>query len=63
MLVKSTPGVNFINILCARFFLVWALRLFGTKILYEKRVRKMLMKLTADQQEILFSALIGRSED
>jgi len=60
-LVKSTPGVNFINILRARcsyesalhsFSLVtlWLLR--STKaLLYEKCGRKMLMKLTPERKE------------
>ncbi len=51
-----TPGVNSINILCAHFVpIFWcqkisnpkhSLEIFGAKILYKKRKRKKLMKLT-----------------
>ncbi len=50
-LMKLTAGVNFINILRAHFSYESALRSFGifdAKILYKKRSRKTLIKLTAD---------------
>ncbi len=57
MLMKLTPGVNFINILirvfCTKFWCqklqswVLGLKFSGTKILYKNRSCKLLMKLTA----------------
>jgi len=54
---SESPGVNFINILCALFLpIFWHLNIsnpkqnfviFGAKILYKKCTRKKLMKLTA----------------
>jgi len=54
-LVKLTPAVNFINVLCARFlYKILAPKnsspkhsfvILGAKILYEKCIRKTLMKL------------------
>ncbi len=59
-LVTWKPGVNFINILHARFsyesklssfcLITFGFVIFCTKILYKKRTRKMLMKLTASHQ-------------
>ncbi len=52
------PGVNFINVICARFlYKIFGAKtsdpkhsfvIFGAKIVYEKRVRKTLMKLTPE---------------
>jgi hypothetical protein len=52
------PGVIFINLLCLHFLdeilapkitkLCFGLEIFGAKILYKKRVHKMLMKLIAE---------------
>ncbi len=56
MLVKLTPGVNFINVLREHFLNKIfgakisnpkvSFKVFCAKILYEKRALKMLMKLT-----------------
>jgi len=53
-LIKLTPGINFISIILMRFsyeselsslsLITFGFVIFGTKILYEKRDRKMLMK-------------------
>jgi len=54
LVILWRPGVNFINILHAHFLYGSALRSFSLvrfwqkALLYEKRVHKMLMKLTAN---------------
>jgi len=61
-LMKLTTAVNFINILRARaFFVFWCqnlrtrvlgLRFLGAKIMYNKRGRKTLMKLTPNNKKV-----------
>jgi len=60
MLMKLTPGFNFINILCALFLpIFWRQKIpnpkhsfvfFGAKISYKKRASKTLMKLMVDKE-------------
>jgi len=61
MLVKSTPGVNFINVKRANFlYKILApkpLRNYKKGCSYEKFVRKTLMKLTPDRNEELKEGL------
>jgi hypothetical protein len=53
------------RVFCTKFWrqklqsFVLALRLFGAKILYEKRARKTLMKLTADGVTVIVTKVTG----
>jgi len=66
MLVELTPVVNFINVKCANFtyksfFSSYILAL--NKLLYKKRARKMLMKLTPGSRGLQNRPRTGRRKN